>query len=429
MAQQSAQQLREARAEVAAMREGTDDAAARMAKAEALLRTAEERRVRVEEERRRAEEARARLEQHALLLETRLAAAAAESSGYAGAPGPDRAAAAASAQRDADRAALSAALAQLHMAEAALRDSQHTCKRLLADFSAAQGETRQLRERVAGLEGRDADLRRALEESSPSPAGLAANPEVAVHALQQQLEAKAGLIRQLRSALEAERRVANPACGAVQQRLDAASRQLESVKCLNANLGEQLQQAQTAREELQALLSQGAARLASLAGQAPTQPMGTPGGGPASAVKLQFEAQLGALESHLATRSAELAAAGERGAALASQLAERSAEVEALRAARPGASSTQGLLAAFGSPVKVDRVGALPAGGTPQGEGLDRIIALWREACAAKDRDAEELRDRLARVRGATLVYIAHGLMQKSTHIYSRPRTRGCADA
>lgn len=441
-AQRSAQQLREVRAEAAAMREGTDDAAARMARAEALLRKAEDRRVRVEGERRRAEEARARLEQRNLLLESRLQAAAAEGSGYAPAPGQDRAVAAAIAQRDADRAALSAALAQLQMSEAALRDSQGTCKRLLADLSAAQGEARQLRDRVAGLEGllrQDADLRQALEEANPAggapspgwqpPAGnpigaayasdAAASPEQAVQALQRQLEAKTALIRQLRAALEAERRVATPSGGAQQQRLDAASRQLESLKCLNANLGEQLQQAQAAREELQAQLSLGAARLAALAGQVPTQPMGTPGGGPSSAVKLQFEAQLAALECQLAARQAELTAAGERSAALASQLAERSAELEALQAARPSASSQAGLLAAFGSPVKVDRLGALP-----QSEGLDRVVALWREACAAKDGQAEELRDRLAQVRNERNLQktrLATHLLREAVLMLGRP--------
>lgn len=298
-----------------------------------------------------------------------------------------------------------------------------------------------------------------LSASRPNSAASSAAVDVddvrrlvsTVEALQRQLAVRNDRIKQMRAALEAasangasftpasSRPGSAAAAGrggseALQQRLEAAQQQVESLRALSANLERQLSDAQQAQQAVQTQLLAANRQLWALLpadGSSGSRPSSAPGGLPASSgdasgvLRLQahqFEALVGRLSNAVQQGRRELAAAQQQGSALTLQLASRNALVQALQAqlrtlCRGGSSSggdggvaegtqtNSAFLLAPPAPLSASSTaatgGAEGAGAATEADALgslDRIVGLWRQACVAKDGQLQQLRQELEQV-------------------------------
>jgi hypothetical protein len=208
----------------------------------------------------------------------------------------------------------------------------------------------------------------------------------------------------------------------LQQKLKAAQQQVASLRALTDNLERQLgdaQQAQQAQQAVQAQLASIGRQLASLLDEAgsggaavssSSQP--STSGDAVGVLRLQthqLEQLAGRLEEQVHHSRRTLAAAKQRGSTLTLQLASRNALVDALQAqlrtlacqSGAGASHSDAQTEQLLQPPPLDRAAAhsVDVGPGPAGAGsaealgsLDRIVALWRQACAAKDEQLQQLR-------------------------------------
>lgn len=225
----------------------------------------------------------------------------------------------------------------------------------------------------------------------------------------------------------------------LEQRLEAAQRQVGTLQALNANLESQLSDAQQAQQQLAAAARQLAALLPAGSSRPPSSggsvaPATT--GGAGGVLRLQAH-QLQQLASHLAdevTRCQRgLSSAQEQASTLTLQLASRNALVDALQtrlraltgsasdsgggsvaAAHAGVSEgtqTGGDGPLLAPPAPLAATSSLPlTGGDAAAAGdalgsLDRIVGLWRQACGTKDGQLLELQRELEQVGRKPLLF------------------------
>lgn len=217
----------------------------------------------------------------------------------------------------------------------------------------------------------------------------------------------------------------------LEQRLEAAQRQVSTLQALNSNLESQLSDAQQAQQQLAAAARQLAALLPACGSRPPSAGASSApatSGGAGGVLRLQAH-QLQQLAARLADEvercRRELSAAQEQAGTLTLQLASRNALVDALQTrmlALAGRTASGGTsLAAAGRGVSEGTqtlqdatllAPPMPLAATAAfnqtGEGgaaaadalgsLDRIVGLWRQACHTKDGQLQELQRELEQV-------------------------------
>lgn len=215
---------------------------------------------------------------------------------------------------------------------------------------------------------------------------------VTVESLQRLLEVKNQRIAELRAALTsasqgsgAAAATAPPAREAfvLQQRLDAAERQVANLKALNEQLDGRLAEAHRARQEAQA-------QLASARAQAAEAERGAATG-----------ADLARAQEHVASLTLQLASRNAALQALQSQLATHVGQHSRCRSACTQTSDGEAAAATLLEAPPPLVPASLAGDGSDALSSIERIVGLWKQACDAKDSQLAELHEELLKTRDA----------------------------